>query len=131
MGNIVTIEATALLQSSVAGTAYTPPSGAIKLALITTVTPSTASVAGSEVTGGSYSRQTIAWSAASGGSIANSGPINFTLMPAVTVAGIEIWDSAGTPVRRWFGLFTGSVTKVLGAGDTLSFAAAAVSVALS
>jgi hypothetical protein len=50
-------------------------------------------------------------------------------MPACTVGGIELWDSAGTPVRRWFGLL--SASKTLGAGDTISFAASAISIALS
>lgn len=131
MGNIVTTEATALLQSSVAGTAYTAPTTPIKLALITTTTPSTAAAAGSEVSGGSYSRMTITWNSASAGSISNSASISFTGMPACTVGGIEIWDNAATPVRRWFGTLTGGVTKTLGAGDTISFAASAISIALS
>lgn len=132
MGNIVTVEATALLQSSVAGSAYTAPSPPIKLALITTTTPSTATAAGSEVSnsgGSTYARATIAFNSATGGSITNSGSISFTNMPACTVGGIELWDSAGTPVRRWFGLL--STSKTLGAGDTISFAASAISVSLA
>ncbi|MCW2904217.1 MAG: hypothetical protein JWO67_6482 [Streptosporangiaceae bacterium] len=128
MGNIVTVEATAILQSSVAGTAYSAPSTPIKLALITNTTASTAGTAGSEVSGGSYSRQTIAWAAAAAGSIASSGTISFTVMPACTVAGIELWDSAGA-TRRWFGLLTAA--KTLGAGDTISFAPASITISLS
>lgn len=129
MGNLVTVEATAILQSSVAGTAYTAPQTPIKLALITTTTASTASTPGSEVSGGSYARATIVFGSASGGSIANNASISFTNMPACTVGGIELWDSAGTPVRRWFGTLGSS--KTLGAGDTISFASGAITVALA
>ena len=133
MGNIVTVEANKLLTSSVTGAAYTAATGAVNLALITTATPSTATTAGSEVTGGSYARQatTSAWGTASGGSITNSLlAISFTGMPAVTsVGGIELWDSAGTPVRRWFG--TLAANKTTNVGDTISFATSSIVIGLS
>lgn len=127
MGSVVVVEANGLLASSLAGTAYTAPTTPIKLSLVTVI--GTNAAAGTEVTGGSYARQTIAWGSASAGSIANSGVITFSAMPAVTVVGIDIWDSAGTPIRRWWGAL--GANKVLGSGDTLSFAIGAITVGLT
>jgi hypothetical protein len=42
-------------------------------------------------------------------------------MPAATVNGVEIWDSAGTPVRLWWGPLT--TPRSLQAGDELKFSA--------
>lgn len=84
---------------------------------------------GTEVTGGSYSRQTIAFGAASGGSSSNSATINFTGMPACTVVGVEIYDSAGTPKRLWYGSLTAS--KTVASGDTLQFGAGNITLSLS
>jgi hypothetical protein len=44
-----------------------------------------------------------------------------------TIVGIEIWDSAGTPLRWFQGLLTASITGVVN-GDTVSFAAGAITV---
>ena len=99
----------------------------IKLALVTA--NGTDSSAGTEVTGGSYARQTIGFTAASGGSISNSAVINFTGMPAATVVGIELYDSAGTPKRLAYGALTSS--KTVDAGDTIQFAISAISLSLS
>lgn len=132
MANLVTVEANAILTSSVTGGAYTAPTTPVKLALITTVTPSTASVAGSEVSGGSYARVTTAgaWGTAASGSITNSaGALTFTAMPACTIGGIELWDSAGTPIRRWFGTLTAN--KTVNLGDTVTFATSSLTVQLS
>lgn len=140
MGNIVTVEANALLASSVAGSAYTAATKPIQLALITTTTPSTATAAGSEVTnagGSTYARKDLVTSApftvfgsAASGSITNSAAaVSFTNMPACTIGGVEIWDSAGTPVRRWFGTLTAN--KVINLGDTVTFNTSSLSIALS
>lgn len=106
MGNIVTVEANAILTTSVTGATYTRGTLPIMLALITSATASSATVAGSEVSNtpgpGSYIRQDTTtsnvWGAASGGSITNSvgAGISFTSMPACTIAGIELWDSLTT-----------------------------------
>ena len=84
---------------------------------------------GTEVTGGSYARQTIAFGAASSGQIANSAEINFTGMPAATVVGIEIYDSAGTPKRLAYGALTAN--KTTASGDTLQFGASSITLSLS
>jgi hypothetical protein len=44
-----------------------------------------------------------------------------TNMPAATVNGVEIWDTATTPVRALWGALT--TAKTVAAGDTLSFPA--------
>jgi len=88
-----------------------------------------ATAAGTEVTGGSYARQSVTFSAASAGSTSNSAAVSFTSMPAVTVTGIDIWGSEATPVRRWFGNLSASRTTA--SGDTLSFAAGAITASLS
>ena len=99
----------------------------IKLALVTA--NGSDSAAGTEVTGGSYARQTIAFNAASSGSIANNAAISFTGMPACTVVGIEIYDSAGSPKRLAYGPLTASRTVT--AGDTVQFASSAITLSLS
>lgn len=107
-------------------TSYTPTSP-LKLRLMTA--NGSASAAGTEVTGGSYSPQTIAFAAASGGSAAHNADIAFSGMPAATVVGLEIWDSAGTPVRLWWGAL--SASKTVSSGDSMSFPAGSVIVSLS
>ena len=115
------------LLDALVGTAAYTVTGPIKLALVTAngddATP------GTEVTGGSYARQTITFSAAASGSIANSASISFAGMPAATVVGIEIYDSAGTPKRLAYGALTTS--RVVTAGDTVQFASSAITLSLA
>ncbi|WP_329521149.1 phage tail fiber protein [Spirillospora sp. NBC_01491] len=96
---------------------YTPTSP-LKCRLMTANGSATA--AGTEVTGGSYAPQTIAFAAASGGQAASSGALTFSGVPAVTVAGIEIWDSAGTPVRLWWGAL--DTPRTTSSGAAMNFA---------
>lgn len=125
--NLVTAEADRLLNASVNGTAYTAPTTPMKLALATTA--SSASAAGTEVTGGSYARQTIAFTTSAGSGVSNSGAVTYTNMPAATVTHCDVYDSNGTPRRAWWGALTAS--KTTASGDTLSFATGAVTVGLS
>lgn len=79
--------------------------------------------------GGSYARQNITLTSSTGGSaVSNDADILFTGMPACTVVGIEIWDSAGSPVRLWHGPLAAS--KTLGAGDELKLAASDVDLSI-
>lgn len=121
MAAITTTEANALLAASVGATAY-PYTTAAKLALNTA--NGSASAAGTEVTGGSYGRLPVTWAVSSNGQISNSVAVSYTGMPAAAVTGVEIWDSAGTPNRKWYGALTTSRTTA--AGDTLTFAAGAL-----
>lgn len=127
--NIVQTELQNLLQAWVGQAAYVAPSQPMKLALATTTTSSTA--AGTEVTGGAgpYARQTIAFTAPSAATPSvstNTGVVTFAGMPACTVTDVNLYDN-GT-ARKAFGALTAS--KVVNAGDTLSFAIGAVSVSL-
>lgn len=126
MGALVTAEANRLLDASFGTAAYTAPTGAMKLALVTATGSGTA--AGTEVTGGSYARQTLVMGSASSGSCSNTSTISFTGMPAATITGVDIYDSNGTPRRAWWGALTAS--KTTGAGDTLSFAASSITASL-
>lgn len=121
MGALTTATANKVLDHNNLTASYTP-TGPLKLRLMTA--NGSASSAGTEVTGGSYSSQTITFNAASGGSAASAADITFASMPAATVVGAEIWDSAGTPVRLWWGALTSS--KTLAAGDDLKFPAGSV-----
>lgn len=127
--NVVQVEANALLAASVGKTAYPNPTAPVNLALVSVIGTNTS--AGTEVTGGSYARLTTAgaWATASAGSIATGSALTFTNMPAVTTVGIELWDSAGTPVRRWWGALT--VNKTTGAGDTLTFPSGSIVASLA
>lgn len=115
-----------LLDALVGTSSYSMTTPA-KLALMTS--NGNDSTPGTEVTGGSYARQTIAFDAASGGSIANNAVINFTGMPAATVVGIEIYDSAGTPKRLAYGAL--SANKTTASGDTLQFGAGNITLTLA
>lgn len=109
------------------GNASFSVTGAIKLALMTA--NGNDSTPGTEVTGGSYARQTVVFDAAASGATQNSAAISFTDMPAVTVVGIEIYDSAMTPKRLMYGALT--TPRTVTAGDTVQFAIGAIDVTLS
>lgn len=126
MAALTTAEANRLLDGTFGTATYTAPTTPMKLALATST--STAATAGTEVTGGSYARQTLAMTAAAAGSTPNTSAITFASMPACTVTYVDIYDSNGTPRRCWFGALTAS--KVLGSGDSLSFAASAITATL-
>lgn len=109
------------------GNASFSVTGDIKLALMTANGDDAS--AGTEVTGGSYARQTIVFDSAASGATQNTSAISFTGMPAATVVGIEIYDSAGSPKRLMYGALTTSRTVT--AGDTVQFAIGAIDVTLS
>ena len=129
MSNMVRVEEKALLEASAGKTNYTNPTTPIKVRLTTAVGSTTA--AGTEVTGGSYASQTVVWNAATSADpsvVTSNGALTYTSMPAATVTSLEIWDSAGTPIRRWFGNLTAS--KTTNSGDTFTIADTALSLSL-
>jgi hypothetical protein len=81
---------------------------------------------GTEVTGGSYASQTITFGAATGLVATSNLACTYTSMPAVTVVGVELWDSTGTPIRKHWGALTAS--KTTNSGDTFSIASGALTV---
>jgi len=134
MANVSLAHAANLVDGSLGTAAYVASVGANHIRLMTANGSGTAN--GTELgTGGSYTAVTgitpAAFSAASTttGGTSNTGVLSQTNMPAGTIVGIEIWDSAGTPIRHWYGALTASKTTAL--GDTLSFAAAAVTVGIT
>mgnify|MGYP003645222470 FL=1 len=115
------------LLDALVGTSTYSITGATKLRLMTANGDDAS--AGTEVTGGSYTPQTIAFDAAASGAIENNASISFTGMPACTVVGIEIYDSAGTAKRLLYGALTSSRTVT--SGDTVQFASGAIDITLS
>jgi hypothetical protein len=109
------------------GLTSTAPTTPLKVALVTANGSDTA--AGTEVAGGGYARQTLTVAAAVNGATSNSADLVFTNMPSATVTGVEIWDSAGTPVRLWYGALTAS--RTVNAGDDFKLVAGALSLSLS
>lgn len=127
MSGLTTAAANRLIDAANATTALTAAVAPEKVRL--TTTNPTAAAAGTEATGGSYvsGGQTIAYGAASAAAASNSGIITYSGMPAITVNGIDIFDAAGTPFRWWWASsVSGFTAKTTNAGDTLSFAAAAI-----
>jgi hypothetical protein len=133
MANLVQVEATALLNASFAKATYTAPTTPLMLRLLTAVGDAT--TPGTEVAnagGSTYAAQSLAAAlgTAAAGSLTNSAAaVTYTNMPATTINGVAIWDSAGTPVRRWFGALT--TAKTTGLGDTLTFAQNTITASLS
>ncbi|MWA08758.1 hypothetical protein E5671_06175 [Streptomyces sp. BA2] len=101
------------------GTATTAPTLPLKVALVTA--NGSDSAAGTEVTGGSYVRKNLTVGAAASGATSNTADIVWTGMPAGTIVGVEIWDSAGSPVRWWRGPLAAS--RTLASGDEARFPA--------
>jgi hypothetical protein len=116
------------------GAAPTALSGGTKLALFTVV--GTATTAGTEVaTGGGYTSGTagriaLTWAGAAAGSQATSAIASVTNYPrAESVAAVEIYEGGGTFRRVEWGALQGG-SKAMAAGDTLSFAAGAITSAV-
>lgn len=124
-GNITDTFENRMLDWSV-GNSTTAPTAPLKCRLMT-ANGSDAS-AGTEVTGGSYASQTATFSASSSGSTSNSADLVFNGMPACTVVGVEVWDSAGSPVRIWYGALTAS--KAVNSGDTFKITAGQLQLSL-
>ncbi|MFE9735458.1 hypothetical protein ACFYO9_33945 [Streptomyces sp. NPDC005863] len=108
------------------GTATTAPTLPLKVALVTA--NGSDSAAGTEATGGSYARKNLTVGAAASGATSNSADLVWSGMPAGTFVGVEIWDSAGTPVRLWYGALAASRTVL--AGDEIKITAGSLSFAL-
>lgn len=109
------------------GLTTTAPTAPLRVALVTALGDD--ATAGTEVTGGSYARQNLSVAAATGGATSNSADLVWAGLPAVTVVGVEIWDSATTPVRLWYGPLVDS--RSVGAGDDLRLPAGSLTVSIT
>lgn len=76
------------------------------------------SAPGTEVVNGggsAYAPQSVSYPAAVGtGTTNTTADLVFSNMPDATVVGVEIWDSAGSPVRWWWGAAVAPKTTNLG-----------------
>lgn len=107
--------------------APTRPTSPLKLRLMTA--NGSDSAAGTEVTGGSYAAQSVTiGSSSAGSSVTNSADVVYASMPACTVTGVEIWDSAGSPVRIWYGAL--SANKTVSSGDTFTITAGSLTLSM-
>lgn len=128
--NIDQTLANAIITALIGGTALSI-TGPVKLRL-TSTTP-TATTAGTEITaGGGYTAGGVttsgAWGTAAAGSITNSvAVVQWTNMPAATINGCELWDTAGTPKRiAWQALSTSAT-----AGNTFAFPTSSLTLTLN
>lgn len=123
-------DATNLLAAILTNTAYTTVA-ATKIRLGTN-TP-TATVAMTELGGGTgYTTggSSITWNAVSSASTSNSNVVSWTNSgTAWSLVGLEIWDTAGTPLRHLFGTWTGQPVTVAN-GNTFQISAAGITVSL-
>ena len=124
-----------IVDASLATAAFTASTAPIRCRLMTANGSGTA--AGTELTtGGGYTPGTgapsVTFNAASTatGQATSSSAVTVSNMPSATITGVELWDSAGTPIRKWYGALSGG-NKVVAAGDTFTIADAYLFVILS
>lgn len=87
----------------------------------------------SELSGSGYTTggASISWNAVSAAATSNSGSVSWTNSGSSwSLVGLEIWDTAGTPLRHLFGTWTGQPVTVAN-GNTFQIGAAGVSVSLA
>lgn len=124
MGALNQTTADNLIDGSLGTAAFVATTAPLRCRLMTANGSATA--AGTELaTSGGYTAGSgapaVTFAAASAGSAASSAAVNVTNMPAATINGVELWDSAGTPVRKWWGSL--AAAKTVAAGDTFSIPA--------
>jgi hypothetical protein len=132
MGALVAVHANNILDASLGTASFVATTTPLKCRLDTAI--GTATTGGTELsTGGSYTAGTglspATMAAASAESAASSVALTQTNMPAATITSIELWDSAGTPLRKWFGALTAN--KTTNSGDTFTIAIGSLTAALS
>lgn len=121
-------EAARMVNASTRAAAYTQATGPVKAELTSTNPSATAN--GTPVSGGSYADQTYTTSAdTTTAGISNSAAISYGPMPAGTVAGVNLKDSAGTPRYTWWGVLGTALSP--NAGDLVSFAIGAMAFSLA
>lgn len=132
MSNIDQTEAGNMLAASLGLTSYTATTTPLKGRLGTTTPTATSNMTEVSNSGGStYASQTVntALGSVSAGAVSNSSAITWTNLPTATITALELWDSAGTPKRKWFGLLAASKSVLLGDSLTLAIGALNISIA--
>lgn len=86
---------------------------------------------GTEVTGGSYARQAVTFAVAASGSTSNSGTVAFPTASAAwgTVVAMGLFSASSGGDLLYYGNL--AVSKIVGSGDTISFAGGALTVSES
>ncbi len=117
----------ALLNGVLRNTAYTP-AATVYVALNTTA--STPTTPGTEVVDANYARQPVTFGAPVGSTVSNSGTLAFfgagSAAGPYTIVEAAVYDALSGGHELYYGAL--AVSKTVNAGDTLSFAAAALSV---
>jgi hypothetical protein len=134
MGSLDQVHANAILDASMdqSGASVRLSTGPMHVRYDTAV--GTATAAGTELaTSAGYTSgtgaPTLTYAAASAGSKASNSAVTTTNMPAATLTSVEVWDSAGTPLRKWWGLLTSS--KTTNPGDTFTIPSGSLTEAFS
>ena len=132
MGAIVQAQANFMINLSLVNTPATAAATGIKMKLGTSVGSGTSAMTELSGTGYTTGGTACAFGAASGGSAANTGTPSWTngSGSSWSLAGLELWDQAGTPLRWWYGAWTGQPITVAN-GNTFAVAASAVTCSLS
>lgn len=127
MSGLTASRAGAYIDDSVGTSTRTAPTTPMKLSVETVA--GTTSAAGTEL--GSTTRPTIAFGASSGTPPVASSTGTTTVVAGAsgTVVAVAVFDTAGTPIRVWWGALTSSRTVVT--GDSLVFAAASVTLSIT
>jgi hypothetical protein len=131
MSALVTLQSNFMINLSLVNTPATAAATGIKMRLGTTT--GSGGTAMTELSGSGYTAggTACAFGAASGGSASNTGTPSWTNGGSTwSIVGIELWDQAGTPLRWWYGSWTGQPISVAN-GNTFAVAAAAVTCSLS
>jgi hypothetical protein len=104
------------------------PYGTVYAALNTTT--STPTAPGSEVVDANYARIAVTFAAPSGATVANSGTLSFfgagAFAGPYTIVEVAIYSALTVGTELYYGNL--AVSKTVNLGDTLSFAASALSV---
>ncbi len=137
MTNIVTTSANYLLNVSLGTVTWTGTNAPVPpMFLHLTSNAPTSASPGTQISGTGYSAASILFNGASAGATTGptvaQGAISWTNGSGSTwtVTGAEIWDSAGSPVRWWWGLWNSGVAIPVAASSTFQVNAGAVSVNL-
>jgi len=123
-------DATNILAAILTNTAYTTVT-ATKIRLGTNAPTATSNM--TELGGGTgYTTggSSITWNAVSGASTSNSNTVSWVNGGTTwSLVGLEIWDTAGSPLRHLWGTWSGQPVSVAN-GNTFQIAVAGISVSL-
>ena len=102
---------------------------------LTTNIPTATSGSGTQLTGSGYTAggTLTAWNAPSAGATSNTTVLTWTNGSGSSwmIAGLELWDEAGTPLRWFYGEWNGGVAVSVGASNTFQVAAGGIEITLS